>query len=152
MVGLGPMNSKDFYIGTSFIFGIKTEDNIFDLPNYMFTSEDFFQYEEAIKKYIAMSRIKLYLWPWMWQDSTMTDEVYIYDMESDRIIYYESSMKEFFDAKLVRMQQSLEGCEIFDFQFKFPRMLSVPPVITAKQRSNNERHNTHVLSTIWEVL
>jgi hypothetical protein len=82
----------------------------------------------------------------------MTDEVYIYDMDSDRIIYYEGSTREFFDARLVRKNQSLEGCEVFDFKFHFPRMLSVPPVITAKQRSKNEEYNTNVLSAVWKVL
>jgi hypothetical protein len=152
MVGLAEMNSKDFYIGTSFICGIRTPDNIFDLPKYMFGVSDFLEFEGALRMYTKGSGVKLYLWPWMWQDSSMTDEVIIYDIETDRIIYYQSGLRDFFDAKLVMRQQSLEGCEVFDFKFQFPKMLNVPPVITAMQRGVNEKDHTKVLSTVWEVL
>jgi hypothetical protein len=65
----------------------------------------------------------MHLWPWLWKSSELTDEVYIYEIETNRIIYFENTMKEFFDASLVRTEQCLQGCEIFDYDFKFPKML-----------------------------
>lgn len=150
------MHTKDFYIGTNFICGVKTEHNIFDLPDNMFNSENFIDFEEAIKEYIKGSAIELYLWPWMWQDSAMTDEVYIYDMDVERLLYHEQTTKDFFDAKLVRDQQSLQGCEVFDFKFQFPRMLSVSPVITAKQSNRRGQQSItfkvpRIISNVKEI-
>ena len=116
------MTSKDFYINSYYMCGVKSQDNIFDLDDTIFNCCDFMCFENAIKAYIKPLSIKMHLWPWEWHDSSLTDEVYIYDIDTDRILYGTSSMKEFFDAKLIRKEQSLQGCEIFDFKFKFPLM------------------------------
>lgn len=117
------VNTKDFYVDTHYLCGVRSSDNIFDLSNDIFECGDVFCFENAIKNYIKPYSNKLHLWPWMWNSSDLTDEVYIYEIETDRIIYYSSEMKEFFDAKLVRKEESLQGCEIFDYKFKFPKML-----------------------------
>jgi hypothetical protein len=131
MVGL--MN-KDFYIDSHYICGVRSPENIFDLPDTIFECFDFMCFEEAIKNYVIPLSVKLYRWPWMWETSNLTDEVYIYDMISDRIIYYTSDMKEFFDAKLVRKEQCLQGCEIFDYNLQFPKMISLPPIHMTEEK------------------
>ena len=117
------MNTKDFYVDTHFICGVRSPDNIFDLPEDIFECGDVFCFERRIKNYIASLSVTMHLWPWQWKSSDLTDEVYIYDMADNRIIYYTNGMKDFFDAKLVRIEQTLQGCEVFDYKFKFPKML-----------------------------
>lgn len=133
------MTTKDFYIDTHYICGVKTADNIFDLPEAFFSAEDFLQFEKAIKEYIKFAdKSILHLWPWLWQTSELTDEVYIYEIESNRLLYYTKEMNEFFDANLIRKEQTLQGCEIFDVEFKFPRMLNnMNPITTEKRRIQN---------------
>jgi len=120
MVGL--VNTKDFYVDSHYLCGVRSSENIFDLPKSIFECDDIFCYESEIKKYIKQWSTKLHMWPWMWNTSDLTDEVYIYEIENNRIIYYSSDFKEFFDARLIRKEQSLQGCEIFDYNFKFPKM------------------------------
>jgi hypothetical protein len=92
-------------------------------------------FEEAVKDYVIPLSVKLYMWPWMWETSSLTDEVYIYDMALDRILYYSQAYgKEFFDARLVRNEQSLQGCEIFDYQFQFPHMINLPKIKMTEER------------------
>jgi hypothetical protein len=126
MVGL--VANKDFYINSHYMCGVKSQDNIFDLNDEIFNCCDFMCFENAIKAYIKPIGIKMHIWPWEWHDSSLTDEVYIYEMETDRILYGTTSMKEFFDAKLVRKEQTLHGCEVFDFTFQFPLMFNVQKV------------------------
>ncbi len=121
MVGL--VNNKDFYVDTHFLCGVRSPDNIFDLPESMLDCGDVFCFENQVKRYIKPQSVTLHLWPWMWKSSDLTDEVYIWDMLTDRIIYYTKDMPDFFDARLVRQEQCLQGCEIFDYKFKFPKML-----------------------------
>ena len=135
------MNTKDFYIDTYYLCGIRSSDNIFDLPKDIFESGDFIQFEEAIKSYIKPASVTLYLWPWMWQSSDLTDEVYIYNIETNRILYH-NQMKEFFDARMVRKEQTLQGCEVFDFKFQFPKMLNTRPVIAKAEKEGNFRSMT----------
>lgn len=123
MVGL--VNTKDFYVDTHFMCGLKTTENIFDLPDEIFECGDLFCFEEALKKYVKPHGVKLHLWPWNWHDSSLTDEVYIYDIETNSIIYYTNDVKEFFDAKLIRMEQCLHGCERVGYTFQFPQMLNL---------------------------
>jgi hypothetical protein len=122
MVGL--VISKDFYIDSHFICGVKSLGNIFDLDDMIFNCGDFMCFEHAIKDYAKnlWPTVSIHMWPWEWHDSSLTDEVYIYEMETNRIIYYTNTFSEFFDAKLIRKEQNLQGCEIFDFKFKFPLM------------------------------
>ena len=120
MVGL--VTNKDFYINSHFMCGVKSQDNIFDLNDAIFNCCDFMCFEAAIKEYIKSRSVQMYMWPWQWHDSSLTDEIYIYEMETDRILYGTNSMNEFFDAKLVRKEQTLHGCEVFDFKFQFPLM------------------------------
>ena len=127
------MISKDFYIDTHFLCGLRSTENIFDLPENIFDSVDVFDYERSVKIFIKSFNVTPHLWPWMWRSSDMTDEVYIYEMNTGRFLYYDSNIKEFFDAKLIRQEQNLQGCEIFDCTFKFPLMHNIPPVITAMQ-------------------
>lgn len=121
MVGL--VNNKDFYVDTHFLCGIKSAENIFDLPDNIFECTDFICFDDAIRKFISDKSVTMHLWPWQWHTSALTDEVYIYETLNDRIIYFRSDMKEYYDAKLVRKEQSLQGCEIFDFDFHFPEMI-----------------------------
>ena len=121
MVGL--VNTKDFYVDTHYLCGVKSSDNIFDLPEDIFECVDVFCFEDQLKAYLKPLKVQLHLWPWMWKSSDLTDEVYIYDIQRDRVIYYTNQMTEFFDARLVRHEQCLQGCEIFDYKFKFPKML-----------------------------
>ena len=116
--------NKDFYVDSHFICAVKSPDNIFDLPDTIFNCCDFLCFENAVKDYVKSYSVKMHLWPWGWHDSSLTNEVYIYEMNKDRILYYAIGM-EFFDARMVRKQQSLEGCEVFDFTFKFPLMLDI---------------------------
>lgn len=131
------MITKDFYIDTHYICGVKTSDNIFDMPKGIFSANNFLQFEEALKKYTAPPWTSRSLWPWLWQTSELTDEVYIYEMNLNRLLYYTKEMKEFFDARLVKKKQTLRGCEIFDIKFKFPHMLSnVDPKVIENRRKD----------------
>ena len=120
------MNKKDFYIDSHFICGVRSTDNIFDLPKSLFDCGDFICFEQAVRSYIEPFSVTLYMWPWSWHDSSLTDEAYIYEIDNNRILYYTGETSEFFDAKLVRKRQSLRGCEIFDCNFKFPLMMNIP--------------------------
>jgi hypothetical protein len=121
MVGL--VNTKDFYVDSHYLCGVRSPENIFDLPESIFECGDVFCFEHAIKKYVGSYPVTMHLWPWLWSSSELTDEVYIYEIENNRIIYLTSTMNEFFDAKLIRHEECLQGCEIFDYDFKFPKML-----------------------------
>lgn len=123
MVGL--VNKKDFYVDTHFLCGFESSENIFDLPDNIFECGDFMCYEQAIKNLIKNKSVKMHLWPWQWDNSRCTDEVYIYQMTGNRILYYSNDTKEFYDARLVRVEQALQGCEVFDIDFQFPKMLSI---------------------------
>lgn len=129
------MNNKDFYIDSHFLCGVKSPENIFDLPDTIFECCDFICFESAIKNYIEPLSVKMHFWPWMWETSSLTDEVYIYDITLNRILYYSQAYgKEFFDAKLVRHEETLQGCEIFDYSFHFPRMITIPKIKMAEER------------------
>lgn len=129
------MYKKDFYIDSHYLCGIMSLENIFDLPDTIFECCDFMCFEEAVKDYVIPLSVKLYMWPWMWETSSLTDEVYIYDMALDRILYYSQPYgKEFFDARLVRNEQSLQGCEIFDYKFQFPKMINLPKIQMTEER------------------
>lgn len=121
MVGL--VITKDFYVDSHYLCGVRSSENIFDLPKTIFECGDVFCFESEIKKYIKTKSVTLHMWPWMWKTSNLTDEVYIYEIETDRIIYYTDTLEDFFDARLIRNEQSLQGCEVFDYNFKFPKML-----------------------------
>jgi hypothetical protein len=118
------MNKKDFYVDTHFLCGFESPENIFDLSDNIFDCGDFISYEHAIKNLIKNKSVNMYLWPWQWDTSKCTDEVYIYKMASDQILYYSNDTKEFYDAKLVRIEETLQGCEVFDINFQFPKMLN----------------------------
>ena len=100
MVGL--VTTKDFYIDSHFICGLESLDNIFDLTDIIFNCGDFLCFENAIKTYIKPLSVTMYMWPWIWHNSSLTDEVYIYEIETNRILYYASNISEFFDARLIR--------------------------------------------------
>ena len=128
------MHNKDFYIDSHFLCGVKSNENIFDLPDTIFECYDFICFETAIKDFVKPLSVQLHLWPWMWETSRLTDEVYIYDMSLDRILYYSQTYgAEFFDARLVREEETLQGCEIFDYAFRFPQMITLPKIHMVKE-------------------
>jgi len=129
------MHKKDFYIDSHYLCGVKSPENIFDLPDTIFECCDFMCFESAVKEYVKPLSVQLHLWPWMWETSSLTDEVYIYDMALDRILYYSQAYgMEFFDARLVINEQSLHGCEIFDYKFQFPKMINLPKIKMTEER------------------
>jgi hypothetical protein len=138
MVGL--MNKKDFYINTHFICGVNSSENIFDLPDSIFDYGNVLCFETAIKNYIKPLEVKMNSWPWMWETSSLTDEVFIYDIETERTLYYVQEYNEFFDARLVREKQHLRGCEIFDFTFNFPKMSNLPSIKLIKGAKSQDEN------------
>lgn len=116
------MNTKDFYVDSYYLCGVRSPENIFDLPRTIFECGDVFCFESEIKRFIKTLSVKLHMWPWLWKTSDLTDEVYIFQIETGRIIYHARDFEDFFDANLVRVEQTLQGCEIFDYNFKFPKM------------------------------
>jgi len=118
------VNCKDFYVDTHYLCGFRSSENIFDLPKEIFDCGDFICFESAVKKYVSDKPVTMHMWPWLWDTSKSTDEVYIYDIQSSRIIYHTSDTSDFYDARLVRKEETLHGCEIFDYKFQFPKMIT----------------------------
>ena len=70
-------------------------------------------FEELVKTFLIM---RVYSerkdWPWLWQDSFMTDYSYIFDEEKGKVIGYSAVEKILFDPVKVVQGEDLNSAEI----------------------------------------